>query len=183
MSALTVREASLDDASRILEIYAPYITDTVISFEYEIPDIDAFRERMRGIMRRFPYLVCEEDGRVIGYAYAGTYMTRPAYDWCAEVSIYVDRERRGCGAGKLLYKSLFGILKERGFQNLYAVITAENKESIAFHKSLGFEPFAVFEKVGYKQGRWLDVAWLQLFLGDHKENPVPVSVPENEDIS
>lgn len=174
MSELTVREASEKDVPRLLEIYGPYVTDTVISFEYEIPSREDFAARLERIQERYPYLVCEEEGQIIGYAYADTYMIRPAYDWCVEVSIYVDRDRRGRGAGRELYAALFERLKKMHVRNLYAVITSENEKSIAFHGKMGFEPFAVFEKVGYKHGRWLDVTWMQLFLGEHEEEPEAV---------
>ncbi|MGI6000020.1 hypothetical protein B5E77_07510 [Lachnoclostridium sp. An131] len=174
MNDLIIREASPSDASRLLAIYRPYVTDTTITFEYEVPSLNEFTSRMEKIRKRYPYLVCEEDGQIIGYAYADTYMIRPAYDWCAEVSIYVDREKRGMGVGKKLYESLFARLREMHVLNLYAVITSENEKSLAFHEKLGFQNFAVFEKAGYKQGRWLDVTWMQLFLGEHKEHPEKV---------
>lgn len=175
MNDLNIREASVRDALRLLEIYGPYVTDTVITFEYEVPSLEEFTSRICNIQKRYPYLVCEEAGRVIGYAYADTYMIRPAYDWCAEISIYVDKDCRGKGAGKALYKALFKKLKEMHILNLYAVITSENEKSIKFHKNLGFETFAVFEKAGYKQGRWLDVTWMQLFLDEHMVPPESVS--------
>lgn len=171
MGHLTVREASLADASRILEIYAPYIRETTYTFEYEVPSLTEFEQRMKGIMKRYPYLVCEEQGRVIAYAYAGTYMSRAAYDWCADLSVYVAQEKRGGGAGTLLYRVLFAILKEMQIQNLYAVITGENQRSVQFHKGLGFETFAVYQNVGYKHGKWLNVCWMQKFLGEHEKSP------------
>lgn len=174
MSAFTIREASEKDVPRLLEIYGPYVTDTVISFEYEVPSLEEFASRVRRIQEKYPYLVCEEDGRIIGYAYADTYMVRRAYDWCAEASVYIDRECRGRGAGKLLYQALFERLRAMHILNLYAVITSENEKSLAFHEKLGFQTFAVFEKAGYKQGRWLDVTWMQLFLGEHEEKPKSV---------
>ena len=174
MNDLIIREASPSDASRLLAIYRPYVTDTTITFEYEVPSLNEFTSRMEKIRKRYPYLVCEEDGQIIGYAYADTYMIRPAYDWCAEVSIYVDREKRGMGVGKKPHESLFARLREMHVLNLYAVITSENEKSLAFHEKLGFQNFAVFEKAGYKQGRWLDVTWMQLFLGEHKEHPEKV---------
>jgi len=174
MSRFSIREASLRDASRILEIYAPYITDTAITFEYEVPSLTEFEERMERIRKRFPYLVCEEDGLVIGYAYADTYMIRAAYDWCVDLSVYVDREKRNCGAGTLLYKALLALLKEMHIQNAYAVITGCNERSLDFHRKLGFETFAVFKNTGYKHGTWLDVTWMEYFLGEHEEKPKPV---------
>lgn len=180
MNDLIIREASVRDALRLLEIYTPYVTDTVITFEYEVPSLEEFTSRICKIQKRYPYLVCEEAGRVIGYAYADTYMIRPAYDWCAEISIYVDRDCRGRGAGRALYEALLKKLKEMHILNLYAVITSENEPSLNFHNNLGFETFAVFEKAGYKQGRWLDVTWMQLFLGDHKVPPESVSWAEME---
>lgn len=174
MSELIIREASLKDASRILEIYKPYITDTTITFEYEVPSLSEFEARIQRIQERFPYLVCELDGEIVGYAYADTYMIRAAYDWCAELSVYVDRDRRGAGVGRALYEALFRLLKEMHIINLYAVITEENDKSVAFHKKLGFETFAVYKNSGYKHGKWLDVIWMELCLSEHKENPKPV---------
>ena len=170
MSKFYIREASLKDASRILEIYAPYIQETTYSFEYEVPTLPEFEKRMAGIMEKYPWLVCEEDGEIIGYAYADMYAVRKAYEWCADLSVYVDREHRGSGAGALLYKILIAVLKEMHFQNLYAVITGENMGSVAFHEKMGFETFAVYPKSGYKFGKWLDVIWMQLFINGH-ENP------------
>lgn len=180
MNDLIIREACSEDASRLLAIYSPYVTDTVITFEYEIPSLEEFTSRIRKIQKRYPYLVCEEAGGIIGYAYADTYMIRPAYDWCAEISIYVDRECRGRGAGKALYEALFKRMRAMHVLNLYAVITSENGESLKFHEKLGFETFAVFKKAGYKQGRWLDVTWMQLFLGEHAIPPERVSWAEEE---
>lgn len=174
MSYFTVREASPEDASRILEIYAPYVRETTFTFEYEVPSLAEFEQRMAGIMERFPYLVCEDEGRVIAYAYAGTYMTRAAYDWCVDLSVYTDPEERGRGAGTMLYRALFSVLKEMHIQNLYAVITGENQQSVQFHRKLGFETFAVYSKVGYKHGKWLDVFWMQAFLGEHEQPPKKV---------
>lgn len=174
MSKLHIREASIKDASRILEIYAPYIRETTYSFEYKVPTLQEFEARMAGIMKRYPFLVCEEEGGIIGYAYADTYGIRAAYDWCADLSIYVDKNHRGKGIGARLYRKLFAILKEMHLQNLYAVITGENNVSVCFHEKLGFEIFAVYPKSGYKFGKWLDVIWMQICLGEH-ENP-PKSV-------
>lgn len=174
MGHLTVREASLADASRILEIYTPYILETTYTFEYEVPSLTEFEQRLARIMERFPWLVCEEEGRIVAYAYAGTYMSRAAYDWCADLSIYVEQQKRGQGISLLLYRALFAVLKEMHIQNLYAVITEENQESVRFHEKLGFEIFAVYSKVGYKHGKWLDVIWMQAFLGEHSLPPEPV---------
>jgi len=171
MSKLHIREASLEDASRILEIYAPYIRETTYSFEYEVPTLKEFEVRMEGIMKRYPFLVCEEHGIIVGYAYADTYGIRTAYDWCADASIYVDKEHRKKGIGAYLYRNLFEILKEMHVQNVYAVITGENMNSVAFHEKMGFETFAVYPKSGYKFGKWLDVIWMQIFLGEHENLP------------
>lgn len=174
MSQLHVREASLEDASRILEIYAPYIKETTITFEYEVPTVDAFEQRMKGVMKRYPWLVCEEDGVIVGYAYADTYGVRAAYDWCVDMSIYVDKSCRGKGVGGCLYQALLAILKEMHVLNLYSVITGENQNSIAFHKKQGFETFAVYKNSGYKFDRWLDVVWMVKTLGKHENPPKPV---------
>lgn len=182
MSNLSIREVSRGDASRLLEIYRPYVTDTTITFEYEVPSLKEFTSRIEKIQKRYPYLVCEKEGRIIGYAYGDTYMIHPAYDWCAEVSIYVDREERGKGAGRKLYEALFEELRRMHVLNLYAVITSENEKSLEFHGKLGFETFAVFEKAGYKHGKWLDVTWMQKFLGEHKDCPERVIWAEERNL-
>ena len=104
MAGLKIRDAQIDDAQRLLEIYSHYVLDTAVSFEYEVPSLDEFKERIKNIKKKYPYLVCEKDGKIIGYVYASAYSERAAYDWTVETSIYVDKECHRNGAGSLLYR-------------------------------------------------------------------------------
>ncbi|HOA84999.1 MAG TPA: N-acetyltransferase family protein [Bacillota bacterium] len=157
----TIRPASPDDAGAVLAIYAPFVTDTCISFETEVPALDAFRQRMRGIMAEYPYYVCEYEGKIVGYAYASKYSERRAYRYSADLTIYISPEHHGRGVGRLLYERLCADLRERGIYTVYACVTAENTTSLKFHTALGFVECGRFHNIGYKHGRWLDVVWLE----------------------
>jgi phosphinothricin acetyltransferase len=165
-----IRPASLSDAGAILRIYAPYITETCISFETEVPSLDTFRERMRGIMSEYPYYVCEHEGKIVGYAYASKYAERRAYRFSADLSVYIAKEYHGLGIGKRLYEVLIAELYRRGIYTVYACITAENTDSIKFHSALGFYEVGRFHNIGYKHGRWHDVVWLEKSLREY-DNP------------
>ena len=119
---IAIRDATLEDAERILEIYDYYVKNTAITFEWVTPSLDEFRDRMKRIMRRYPYLVVLKDGRVEGYAYAGPFVGRAAYDWSCELTVYLDRNARKCGMGKMLYGALENALRDMGIVNLYACI-------------------------------------------------------------
>jgi phosphinothricin acetyltransferase len=157
----TIRPASPDDAGAVLAIYAPYVTDTCISFETEVPAFDAFRQRMCGIMAGSPYYVCECGGVVVGFAYASKYSERRAYRYSADLTVYVAPGHHGRGVGRLLYERLIADLRERGIYTVYACVTAENTASLKFHTALGFTECGRFHNIGYKHGRWLDVVWLE----------------------
>lgn len=157
MSDITIRNATLADAPRILEIYAYYVEHTVITFEYDVPSLAEFEGRMRDIMKKYPYLVIERDGRIEGYAYAHAFVGRAAYDWAAELTIYLDHDARRGGLGRVLYEALADRLKAMGVLNLYARIgypQAEDeyltKNSAQFHEHLGFTPAGTFHNCGYK---------------------------------
>ena len=161
MSRVTVRFAEPErDAEAILRIYAPYIVETAITFETEIPSRAEFETRMRGIAGEFPYLVMEIDGEPVGYAYAHRQAERAAYAWNAELSIYLAKAWRHRGLGRPLYALLMELLEMQGYVNLYAVITAENEASIAMHRRMGFCEIGLHERTGYKLGRWHDVVWM-----------------------
>lgn len=167
-SELKIREATLDDAARLVEIYAPYITETSVSFEYDVPTVDEFRERIKNIKEKYPYLVCEKDGVVVGYVYASAYSKREAYDWTAATSIYVDKNYRRMGVGSLLYKHLEEQLKKMGFENLLAgVAYCERedpyltKDSYKFHLREGYEMAGHLKDVGKKFDRYYDLLWMQ----------------------
>ncbi len=173
--AIHVRDARLEDAARLVEIYSYYVENTVISFEYTTPTIDEFQMRMQKTMEKFPYLVVERDGRVEGYAYASPYIGRRASDRSVETTIYLDRNAGKGGLGRLLYEALESRLKEQGILNLYAAIAYPDTpdeylttNSADFHAHLGYTECGRFHKCGYKFGRWYDLLWMEKFLGPHK---------------
>ena len=156
-----VRLADPSDIPRMLDIYAPYIRSTTVTFEYEVPTLAEFTQRFYGITESFPWLVYEEAGRVLGYAYASLPFERAAYRWCAEPSIYLDPGAQGRGIGKILYGILEDLLFRMGYRVLYAVITGENSRSLRFHEKLGYRQCGLFRDCGLKFGRLLDVYWLE----------------------
>lgn len=174
--SMFIRIATEDDLDAMLRIYAPYVSETTYSFEYDVPSFDTFRARFCSHIVQCPWLVCEEDGEVLGYAYAGRAFERAAYAWAAEISIYLDPRCHRRGIGRMLYERIEAILTEQGYRVVYAVITSENEGSIAFHKSRGVQRRALFEKVGYKFGRWCDVLWFEKRLcadGNPSDCPRP----------
>jgi phosphinothricin acetyltransferase len=162
---MQVRDATQDDAAACAEIYAPYVTDTAITFEYEPPSAGEMARRIDAAQRAHAWLVLEEDGRLAGYAYAGPFKERPAYRWSSEVSVYLEWGRRRSGGGRVLYEALFARLTERGLRTLLAVMTLPNEASEGLHRALGFEPVGTVHRVGWKHGQWHDVAWMQRMLG------------------
>lgn len=156
-----LRIATEADVPAILEIYAPYVTDTTITFEYTVPTAAEFLQRFREITAEFPWLVWEERGRILGYAYACHPFQRAAYSWSAEPSIYLRPEAQGKGIGRKLYAGLEELLKEMGYRMLFALITGENRGSCAFHEKLGYTLAGTLETAGYKMGRWCSVFWME----------------------
>lgn len=167
-----IRLAQESDAENMLSIYAPIVRETAISFEVEPPSIAQFQQRIRDILKWTPWLVCEIDGKTIGYAYAGKHRQRAAYQWCVESSVYVGVDSRGKGVGKALYTSLLKVLQLQGFYNVYAGITVPNPASVALHEAVGFSPVGVYQLIGYKLGKWHDVGWWQLSLKPERISPV-----------
>lgn len=155
-----IRAATRDDVPAMLAIYAPYILETAITFEYEVPSPGDFMRRFEGIAANYPWIVWEENGAVLGYAYGGAAFSRAAYAWDADLSIYLDRDARGRGIGAKLYRCLEEMLARRGFHNLYGVVTGENLPSIRFHERMGYVRMGTLVQTGYKLGRWHDVVWL-----------------------
>lgn len=165
---LKIREAQIEDAQRLVEIYAPYIKETAVSFEYEVPSVEEFQDRIKNIKQKYPYLVCEKDGMIVGYVYASAYSKREAYDWTAATSIYVDKNYRRMGVGSLLYAELEKCLKKIGIVNLLAgVAYCERedeyltKDSYKFHTKEGYVMAGQLKDVGKKFDRWYDLLWLQ----------------------
>lgn len=175
---MKIRTARAADAPRIAEIYRPYVEKTAISFEYEAPDADEMARRMAAVLKKYPYLVAEKDGKIIGYAYAGPFVGREAYDWSAEMSIYIDWNARHGGIGKALYNEMESLLKKMGVININACIGYVEEEdeylnhnSVDFHAHLGYQWVGLFHKCGYKFGRWYDMVWMEKMLGPHPDVP------------
>lgn len=170
-----IRFAMERDLGRILEIYGPYITDSTVSFEYEVPSLEEFTQRFRQIVKQYPWLVYEENGVILGYAYGGPTFTRAAYQWSAESSVYLCPEAKGRGIGRRLYAVLEQLLEKQGYRKLYALITSENEASLAFHKAVGFSFTAFFPDIGIKFGRSLGVTWMEKCL---KSGDLPSIFPK-----
>lgn len=176
-----IRVASTGDAEEILKIYAPYVQETAITFEYDIPDLTEFRSRIEKTLEKYPYIVALKSGEILGYAYTGAFIARRAYDWAVETSIYIKKGKKGMGIGKTLYKALEDISKAQHITNMNACIAypeAEDeylsKNSAEFHEHLGYAMAGKFHKCGYKFGRWYNMIWMEKIIGVHSESPAPV---------
>lgn len=170
-----IRLARESDAEAIQRIYAPFVLHTAVSFEIEPPSVDEMRSRMVKILARLPWLVCEWNDKVIGYAYASLHRERAAYGWSVDVTVYIHEEFRRHGVGRALYTSLFQVLRLQGFYNAYAGVTLPNPGSVGLHEAMGFEPVGIYRAVGYKLGQWRDVGWWQLALRDHSTAPAALA--------
>jgi len=173
MKSKTFRLVQEADAAEILSIYEPYIKDTVITFEYETPSTEEFRNRIRKISSEYPYIVCIMDGKIVGYAYAHRQMERAAYQWNATLSVYIDKAYFRCGLGKALYSALIEILRLQNVRNVYGGVTTPNENSEKLHEYLGFKKLGVYHSTGYKCGAWHDVAWFEKTIGDYDLDPQP----------
>lgn len=181
-----VRVATIEDAEQIQQIYAPYVENSAITFEYLAPDVDEIRRRMIEKMRKYPWIVAVEDGLVVGYAYAGTFKARAAYDWSVETSIYVRRDIRTRGIGRALYTELERILKLMGITNLNACVAYTEKDtpwltqgSVRFHEKLGFRQVGIFKQCAYKFDRWWDMCWFEKHINEHAAG-TPAVIPFSE---
>ena len=171
-----LRLATIADVPQILAIYGPYVHTTTHTFEYEAPSLAAFEARFREITEQFPWLVWEEDGRVLGYAYGSAPFERAAYRWSGEVSVYLAPEAQRKGIGRKLYAALEEIMFYQGYRVLYAIVTSENAASLAFHKALGYRTVAELPGCGMKFERWLGITWLEK---RSKTGEIPSNMPEN----
>ena len=174
MSDLLIREVKIEDAKRLAEIYSYYVLNTAVSFEYEVPTAEEFKGRIENVIKKYPYLVCEMDGKVVGYAYASAYSVRDAYSWTATTSIYLDKDYRRMGIGSKLYCELNKRLKDMGIRNILAGAAFCEKEdeflthdSFKFHTNQGFEKVAHMKKIGKKFDRWYDLLWMQKEIEDY----------------
>jgi L-amino acid N-acyltransferase YncA len=168
-----IRFAEPADGAALAAIYAPAVTERSTSFEYVPPDAAEMARRAARVMERTPWLVLEEEGDVLGYAYAGPHSERAAYQWSVDVSAYVADRAHRRGVARRLYRALFELLLHQGYVNAYAGITLPNAASEAFHAALGFTPVGVYHEVGYKFGRWHDVIWLERPLRSRPVEPAP----------
>ena len=169
-----LRIATHADIPTILDIYAPYVRNSTATFEYTVPTQEEFRQRFDTITAQYPWLVWEEGGEILGYAYASAPYSRAAYAWCAEPSIYLRDEAKGRGIGTKLYAALESILEKQGYHILYALVTAENEESVAFHEKFSYQKRAFFPDCGVKFGRWLGLFWMEKRL---KTVEIPTEFP------
>lgn len=175
---IKIRTATVDDARKLLDIYRYYVEGTAVTFEYNVPTVKEFSDRILNTLKKYPYLAAEIDGEVLGYAYGGSFHEREAYKRCAETSIYVRHDARRSGIGRALYGVLENILREMGVLNLYACIGfPENEDkyltydSAEFHKRLGFSVIGEFHKCGFKFGNWYNMIWAEKMIGDHTCEP------------
>jgi L-amino acid N-acyltransferase YncA len=166
-----IRDATPEDGAACAAIYAPYVTGSATTFEYEPPMPAEMAERIAKAQKDHAWVVAEDDGRVVGYAYAGRYKERAAYRWACEVSVYLEPGRRRGGTGRALYEALFERLTARGFRTAVAGMTLPNPASEGLHRALGFEPIGVYRSIGWKHGRWHDVAWTQKALATGEDPP------------
>lgn len=180
---MKIRIAAPEDAAGLAGIYAPYVENTSITFEYVAPSAEEFRERIQHTLERYPYLVAEEDTQPVGYAYASAFKTRAAYSWSVETSIYVSQACHGKGIGTALYLALEDCLRRQNICNLCACITYPNPVSIALHEKLGYQTVAHFHSSGYKNGEWHDMIWMEKELCPHTLPPAPfIPFPELEQV-
>ena len=169
-----IRMAIPDDGPALAKIYCPYVLKTSVTFEYEPPSGEEMTRRIAQFYPKFPYLVYEENGTILGYAYAHPQHGRAAYQWSAELSVYVEWNYRGQGIGKALYQPLIHLLERQGYYSLYSCITQPNPVSMAMHQKMGFSVAGIFDNAGYKMGEWHGVGWLIKFLRPFTDKkPVP----------
>ena len=175
MEPINIRPATLGDAESIQRIYAPYVAETAISFEYDVPSVEEMARRIVETLKGYPWIVAEENGKVVGYAYAHIFHGRAAYQWSVETSIYVDRQEKRKGIGGKLHEALENALKAQGILNLNAAIAWVEPEdeylthdSVRFHERLGYTKVAHFHQCGRKFGRWYDIIWMEKIIGKHE---------------
>lgn len=165
-----IRPCETKDAKAILEIYTPYVKNTAISFETKVPSFEEFTQRIKNIKSAYPYVVCEADGKIAGYAYASKFREREAYRYSIEVSVYVDSNFVGNKIGTLLYESLFKELESYNYYTAYACITYPNDKSVGIHKKFGFSEIGIFHNAGYKFNKWHDVIWMEKQLRNYNKD-------------
>lgn len=181
MNEYTIRAAAPEDAAALLTIYAPYVAETAVTFEYDVPTEAEFSRRIARTLERYPYLAAERRGELLGYAYAGPFKERSAYDWAVETTVYVRRDERRRGVGRALYGALERCLGAQGILNLNACVACPEREdeyltrdSIEFHRRMGYRTVGEFRQCGYKFGRWYNMVWMEKHIGEHRADQPPV---------
>ena len=179
--AVQLRVAAPEDAAALVDIYAPYVRETAITFEYDVPSVAEFAARIAHTLESFPYLVAENDGEIVGYAYAGAFHPRAAYQWCVEMSVYVKRDVRRMGVGRKLYDAMEAILKLQRLTNVEACIAVPSApdahltmDSVRFHERMGYRMVGAFHQCGYKFDTWYDMVWMEKHIGAHVRNQPPI---------
>ena len=174
---LEIKRVTERDAQELLEIYAPYVQNTAVSFEYEVPSLSEFQDRIRSISASLPYIKAVKENQILGYAYAGKFKDRRAYDWSVEVTVYVRKDARRMGIGKMLYGELEKLLQGIGVLNMNACIAVPkgndmhlNNDSRNFHEKMGFKMVGTFHDSGYKFNTWYDMIWMEKLIGEHRKN-------------
>lgn len=179
-NSIVIRMAVPADAQALLDIYTPYVENTAITFEYDVPSVEEFTSRIEHTLKKYPYLVAEENGKILGYAYASPFHDRPAYDWAVETSIYVDQKIKHRGIGRKLHDALENALRDQGILNMNACIAYPpeedehlDKNSVEFHAHMGYRLVGEFYKCGYKFNRWYNMVWMEKLIGEHLSDQKP----------
>ena len=166
-----IRLINTGDIAGALAVYTPFVLNTAITFEYYVPTLDEFTTKVETITNGYPWLVYLHNGKVKGYAYGSIHRSKTAYQWSPESTIYLSSEAQGNGIGRILYETLFSLMRLQGYINVFAGVSLPNEQSESFQKSLGFEEIGVFKNIGYKLGKWHDTRWFQLHLAGHFDEP------------
>ena len=174
---MIIRTATIEDAPTLLNIYKPYVENTAVSFEYNAPTIDEFKTRIENTLKKYPYIVAEEEGKILGYCYVSQFKTRPAFSHSVETSIYIEENSHKKGVGKALYLKMEELLIKQNITNMNACIIYPRKkdpyltkDSYHFHKKMGYRKVAEFTKCGYKFNRWYNMIWMEKIIGEHKKD-------------
>jgi phosphinothricin acetyltransferase len=178
-SKYSIRLITENDADEVLSVYRYYTDNTAVSFEYEAPTKDEYIQRIITNTEKYPWLVCLHNNKIIGFAYASTHRYRAAYQWSPESTIYFAPDFHTKGIGRIIYETLFLLLKLQGYYNLFAGVTLPNEKSVGFHRALGFKEVGIFKNIGYKHGNWHHTHWFQIDLAEHILNP-PIPRKLNE---
>ena len=186
MNNIKIRVATLADVAALLQIYAPYVQKTAITFDYEVPTLKEFTEKIGHLLKKYPVLVAETEEGIVGYAYADTFKNKQAYDWAVETTIYVAEDCKKMGVGRLLYEELESILKSQNIVNLNACIAYPEeedehltKDSVLFHEKLGYRMVGEFRQCGYKFNHWYNMVWMEKHIGEHTNQQPEVIFFEN----